>query len=435
MMDEEEIVPDDEVEVIEVTDQNEIIAGVVQDLDLYNEDDDDDDNLEDDDEMLEAAGADVEDKADLVFSGHKGTKFVSYMAFKAKWQIEITLSDVCLYVRLVVTLSCEDAVFTVRLSSGTDRLAVTGGQDDKALVWSPDTGEVCLECTGHKDSVTSVGFSYDGLYASSADMSGLVKVWQTNTKKNVWSFECSDIEWLEWHQMAHVLLVGTADGECWMWKVPSGDTKTFQGHGSPASCGRLFNDGKRLAVGYGDGSVKIWDLKSATALHSLDGKGGHTSSVVCIDCHHDNNLVLTGSTDVTSSIINSNSGKVMGAMNCADSENTENSVESCAFSKLQNYAATGTLAGKLHIWDVPTQTCRNTCQHPAGVVKLLWDATQPIVYTACLDGIIRTWDSRNGQLISSLGGHQDSILDFDLSKDGKTLVSVSEDQTARVYKL
>lgn len=46
------------------------IAGDVQDLDLYNDDSDDD--FDDDGEMPEAAGTDIEDNSDLVFSGHKG---------------------------------------------------------------------------------------------------------------------------------------------------------------------------------------------------------------------------------------------------------------------------------------------------------------------------------------------------------------------------
>lgn len=153
-------------------------------------------------------------------------------------------------------------------------------------------------------------------------------------------------------------------------------------------------------------------------------------------------------------------------------------------------AATGTLTGKLSIWDVPTQTNRNTCQHTVsfrknslanpqqkrqilflhvkqfekkkiddfcyphiavgklgvwfgwwslnvygliwtfamkafsytftllkgGVVKLKWDTTSPLVYTACLDGVVRMWDARNGKCCSEWSGHQDALLDFDISR-------------------
>lgn len=49
---------------------------------------------------------------------------------------------------------------------------------------------------------------------------------------------------MEWHPRAPVLLAGTADGNTWMWKVPTGDCKTFQGPNCPATCGRVLPDGE-----------------------------------------------------------------------------------------------------------------------------------------------------------------------------------------------
>lgn len=51
-------------------------------------------------------------------------------------------------------------------------------------------------------------------------------------------------QWLEWHPEANVLLAGTADGNVWMWKIPSGDCKTFQSHGCRSTCGVFMKDGK-----------------------------------------------------------------------------------------------------------------------------------------------------------------------------------------------
>lgn len=44
--------------------------------------------------------------------------------------------------------------------------------------------------------------------------------------------------------MAHVLIVGTQDGTTWMWKISSGDCKTFKGHGLSAGSGCLMPDGE-----------------------------------------------------------------------------------------------------------------------------------------------------------------------------------------------
>lgn len=47
---------------------------------------------------------------------------------------------------------------------------------------------------GFKDSVTCVGFSPDGGMVAMADLSGVIRVFKIETKKEVWSFECSDTE-------------------------------------------------------------------------------------------------------------------------------------------------------------------------------------------------------------------------------------------------
>jgi len=69
--------------------------------------------------------------------------------------------------------------------------------------------------------------------------------------------------------------------------------------------------GRRACVGYDDGTVKVWDLKSSVALQTFTAASqGHQSTVICLSCHHDNRLVLTGSTDFSSLLLNTDNGKV-----------------------------------------------------------------------------------------------------------------------------
>lgn len=60
---------------------------------------------------------------------------------------------------------------------------------------------------GHKDSVTCAGFSHDSTLVATGDMSGLLKVWQVDTKEEVWSFEAGDLE---------VIRVGSTQGPWWV---------------------------------------------------------------------------------------------------------------------------------------------------------------------------------------------------------------------------
>ena len=72
-------------------------------------------------------------------------------------------------------------------------MVVSGGEDDKAYVWSIADGQVVLECENHTDSVTSALFSYDGSYLATADMGGFIQVWKMANKSVVWSFDTGDL--------------------------------------------------------------------------------------------------------------------------------------------------------------------------------------------------------------------------------------------------
>ena len=40
----------------------------------------------------------------------------------------------------------------------------------------------------------------------------------------------------------------------------------------------------------------------------------------------------------------------------------------------------------------------------------------PLVFTGCLDGVVRGWDLRSGQCVREWHGHSDQILDIAVSR-------------------
>lgn len=335
------------------------------------------------------------------------------------------------------------SVFCVSLDPATNSLAVTGGEDDKAYVWRVSDGEVVFECTGHKDSVTCAVFNHDSSLVASGDMSGVIKVWKMETKEEIWSFEVGDLEWLEWHPCAPVLLAGTDDGNVWMWKIPAGDCKIFQSSACQPITGKVLPDGKRAVVGYDDGKIRFWDLKQGNAIHVIKGQDGHQGALTCMACNKDGSLVLTGSVDGCAKLINAATGKVVGAFSVEggkakasrDEEEESNSVESVGFCHILPLVAVAYLDGTLAIYDLSTQVLRHRCQHEAGIVHLQWEESSSVVSTCSLDGALRLWDARSGNMVSEYRGHSGEILDFSVSRDATFAVTASGDNQAKVFCL
>jgi ribosome assembly protein SQT1 len=71
----------------------------------------------------------------------------------------------------------EGSVFAVS-AHPTQRIAVSGGQDDLGYIWNTENGEQIAKLTGHTDSVASAAFSNDGELIATGGMDGHVRLWR-----------------------------------------------------------------------------------------------------------------------------------------------------------------------------------------------------------------------------------------------------------------
>lgn len=316
----------------------------------------------------------------------------------------------------------------------TEDLAVTGGEDDKAYVWNIRTGEVQHEVTNHTDSVVGVGFSHDGVYVATADISGYIQVFKvTQNYRKVWEFNVGDLCWMRWHSGAYVLLAGCDSGEVYIWRIPSGDCKVLPGQDCKTEAAELTHDGKKLAVGYGNGHFKLWDLKSGSPVLEVDSSVGHKTNITTLSIDQDNQLFVTGAEDGSAYVMGPNGvlGMLVGPS------------EALLESVLVDYpgfeikvAATGTLQGKVTIWDVARQTKRVECadEEPTGITKMLWlkDFT---ICAGTLGGYIKGWDFRSGAKRFTLDGHTNDIQDIVYDRQRNIILSTSEDRTAKIFEV
>ncbi|KAG0334946.1 hypothetical protein BG004_000200 [Podila humilis] len=116
-------------------------------------------------------------------------------------------------------------------------------------------------------------------------------------------------------------------------------------------------------------------------------------------------------------------------------ENHTDAVETVGFSDHLNLAATGSLDGRLNIWDVQTMQLRTSCEHKGPIIKLAWHKTQPWITTCSADRSVQVWDARTGQNLKVWLGHQDSVLSFAMTNDGLTCVTGSDDGCALVFRM
>eukprot|EP00127_Corallochytrium_limacisporum_P002550 Clim_evm107s128 gene=Clim_evmTU107s128 len=334
------------------------------------------------------------------------------------------------------------AVYSVSFSHDNS-MAITGGGDDRACVWRVADGQLIWESEGHKDSVVAASFSNDDMYVASASMDGDVAVWKRNDDgagkpyAPLVRLEAgSDIEWMQWHPKGPVLLAGCADGSAWMWSIPSGNVaNVFAGAQAERSTDGGFSwDGKGLATTSEDGTLVIWDPRSAQPLQRVTGEDTrfHTEALTCMAWSMDNTLIVSGSTDRSVVVTTVQSGKIAHKFD----EGHTDVVNTVGFSAKQHaLVASGGMDGHVCIWDLTHSRLRRILDHPKGVIRLLWHPTEPLLYTACIDRRIRVYDARTGDLKRTFEGHQARPLDMRISNDGSLIGSSGDDMAALVFSL
>lgn len=340
--------------------------------------------------------------------------------------------------------SHEQSVFCCHLSHD-DRLAVTGGQDDRAFIWDiTDNGLIRFDTNGHhKDSIVAVKFNLNSTMVATGDISGIIIVWNVEDGKKIYDYEVgNDLNWLLWHNtIDNVLLAGSH--ETWMWRLSTTrpQCRTLQSFGCANLIAKLFGDGRRLAMGYEDGSIRVWNLEQNQITITIQGHQAHQTAITSLSLNLDDSLIATGSADGVVKMINVKSQKVIASfkldelVNDNDDEKQENSIESLQFGG-QNCLIIGSLDGRIEIWHVPSQTKRNQIPLPIGVSKLLVDPNNVnIVYAGCLDGVFRVIDIRTGNIVDEKRGHRDHILDFSISSTSKFVITCSDDSTCKMFKL
>eukprot|EP00339_Tiarina_fusa_P018572 CAMPEP_0117024556 /NCGR_PEP_ID=MMETSP0472-20121206/18222_1 /TAXON_ID=693140 ORGANISM="Tiarina fusus, Strain LIS" /NCGR_SAMPLE_ID=MMETSP0472 /ASSEMBLY_ACC=CAM_ASM_000603 /LENGTH=404 /DNA_ID=CAMNT_0004731015 /DNA_START=24 /DNA_END=1238 /DNA_ORIENTATION=+ len=334
-----------------------------------------------------------------------------------------------------------DAVYGISLRETEDSWTIgTGGGDEIGSVYhctksSLQNDEQIMiaqnpkELQGHSDSITSVAWNFDHSILATGGMDGMVQLWTPEGDLIVQLQGPADsIEWLDWHPRGNVIVCGSEDGTGWMWNNKGLCLNVFSGHDGPITCGRFTPDGKLLITGSRDESVKIWVPTQGTTQRNILGDLFHQAPILCFDCT--DSVILSGAENGTLRLSNYISGKILSKY-----ENHEDSVESVQFSSVLPIFTSASLDGLLKVWDLNSGQLRSTVlAHAGGVVKTKMHQSEPLLYSCGVDGTTKVWDIRSSTCVRTFQGHKRSVLDIDISKDGKTILTSSDDQTVRMFQ-
>jgi hypothetical protein len=233
------------------------------------------------------------------------------------------------------------------------------------------------------------------------------------------------------------LASGSWDQTVKLWDVPTG--KELNVVGSKMSKMKevqavaFSRDGHWLAVENSNDTVTLWDATTETETHTLPSNKPlrplGKNWVYSIAFSPDGRWLASGVDDKTVRIWDVRSGRAV-----RDLTGLRRSVIYAAFSPDGRWLASGDDDKSIRIWEVSSgKEIRRLTGHKKPIYAVAFSPNGRWLASASADKTIKLWDIEAGREVQTLTGHGDQVTSVSYSPDGRWLASGSRDKTIKIW--
>jgi hypothetical protein len=280
--------------------------------------------------------------------------------------------------------------------------ALSGARDGTMTLWDLDTGHVVRTFHGHAETVWSIACTGDGTRAVTASGDTTMRLWDLAT------------------------------GRC---------LRVFEGHTDPLRTVELAPDGRRALTGGWDGSMRIWDVDTGQCLHRYE-------------CHSGSRF----SNEVPATLV---AGRALShapysrhALWDLSSGACTTMIEFDPYPRIAALAedgraalchhivaAGGKRASQLVMWDLDALAAATTFAPFPGQGNAYSATPRCLAISPCgrwvaagyESGGLHVWDRASGRHVRALGHPERRVNGIVFSRDGRTLLSASNDLAVRLW--
>ncbi|MAT15963.1 MAG: hypothetical protein CMJ46_11920, partial [Planctomyces sp.] len=231
---------------------------------------------------------------------------------------------------------------------------------------------------------------------------------------------------------------------------------TIEGHSEGIRSVVFSPDGRFLASGSADKSIKLWNFSNTTLLSTLLG---HSGAINTLAFSPNGNCLASGSSDDSIKLWNVDLCSVLSTL-----KGHGGAINGVMFSRDGSFLASGSSDKTLKLWDVGNvkrqakhnskiqfpwfSTLVNNTEdsrpyrfenfstltgHAHWIRSVVFSSDGSFLASGSDDNSIKIWDARKGKALHTINGHEKSITSLDFSPDGKYLASGSIDHSVKLW--
>ncbi|XP_042490461.1 cleavage stimulation factor subunit 50 [Macadamia integrifolia] len=231
---------------------------------------------------------------------------------------------------------------------------------------------------------------------------------------------------------------------------PKHETRHVSEHKNVARCARFSPDGRFVATGSADTSIKLFEISKIKQMMLPDTRDGpvrpvvrtfydHLQPINDLDFHPQNTVLISGAKDHTIKFFDFSKTVAKRAFRVI--QDTHN-VRSVSFHPSGEFLLAGTDHPIAHLYDINTFQCYLSANAPeigvnGAINQVRYSSSGGMYVTASKDGAVRVWDGVSAQCVRSIVGAHGSVeaTSASFTKDQRFVLSCGKDSTVKLWEV